>query len=77
MIYVESNDTHREKLVLLNSEQEFTRTEAWLLLAFFICLHNQLSSIHSVIRIKGQRCLKNVIHQIVKINGCCFQQVLQ
>ena len=35
--------------VLLHSVQEFIETEAWLLLAFFICLHNQLSSIHSIV----------------------------
>ena len=37
---------------------------AWLLLTFLICLHNQLSSIHYVPRIKEYRCLKNEIHQI-------------
>ena len=37
---------------------------AWLLLTFFICLHNQLSSIHSLSGIKEYKCLKNVIHQI-------------
>ena len=33
--------------VLLNSVQEITEIEAWLLLIFFICLRNKLSSIHS------------------------------
>ena len=33
---------------LLNSVQEFIEIEAWLLLNFFICLHNPLSSIHSI-----------------------------
>ena len=28
------------------------------------CLHNQLSSIHSITRIKRYRCLKKVIHQL-------------
>ena len=41
------NDTHRENCVLLNSVQEFIEIEAWLLLIFFLCLHNQLISIHS------------------------------
>ena len=41
-----------------------TGMAGWLLLIFFICLHNQLSSIHSIIR-----CLKNVIHQIDSKNG--------
>ena len=36
--------------VLLDSVQA---KAAWLLLIFFICLHNQLSSIHSVLRIKN------------------------
>ena len=40
------------------------RVVAWLLLTFLICLHNQLSSVHSTVRIKEYRCLKNVIHQI-------------
>ena len=30
-----------------------TRMATWLLLTFFKCLHNQLSSIHSIIRIKS------------------------
>ena len=41
---------HREKLcftkVLSNSVQGIT---TWLLLIFFICLHNQVSSVHSII----------------------------
>ena len=39
---------------------------AWLLLTFFIYLHNQLSSIHSLSRIRQYKCLKNVIHQVDK-----------
>ena len=35
--------------VLLNSVQNVFGIEAWLLLMFFICLHNQLSSIHSIV----------------------------
>ena len=51
---------------------------AWLLLTFFIYLHNQLSSIHSLSRIRQYKCLKNVIHQVdPKLNGCSFQQVLE
>ena len=41
-----------------------TRMAAWLLLTFFIRLHNQLSSIRFITRIKEYRCVKNVIHQI-------------
>ena len=38
---------------------------AWVLLTFFICLHNLLSSMHSIITYyKDYRCLKNVITQI-------------
>ena len=33
------NDTHRENRVK-DSVQEFTEIEAWLLLSFFLCLHN-------------------------------------
>ena len=40
------NDTHREKLCFLRG---FIEMEARLLLIFFICLHNQLSSIHSIV----------------------------
>ena len=43
------NDTHMEKLVLLNSVQIFIEMQGWLLLTFFICLHNQLSSFNSII----------------------------
>ena len=31
----------------LDSVQEFNETQGWLLLMFFICLHNQLSSFNS------------------------------
>ena len=34
---------------LLNSVQKFIEMEGWLLLTFFICLHNQLSSFNSII----------------------------
>ena len=51
-----------------------TRMDAWLLLTFFICLHNQLSSIDSIITYRG---LENVIHQIDSTNEwLLFQQVL-
>ena len=57
------NNTHRENFVLLNSVQEFIEIQAWLLLTFFLYLHNQLISIYCHI-IKEYRCLKNVIHQL-------------
>ena len=34
---------------LLNSVQKFIEIQDWLLLTFFICLHNQLSSFNSII----------------------------
>ena len=40
------NDTRRENLCFA---QISIRMAAWLLLTFFVCLHNQLSSIHSII----------------------------
>ena len=40
------NNTHKEKL---HFTQISTRMAAWVLLAFFICLHNQLSSIHFIV----------------------------
>ena len=40
------NDTHMEEL---DSLQKFIEIEGWLLLKFFICLHNRLSSFNSVI----------------------------
>ena len=42
--------THREKLCSTQFiVQELTEIEACLLLTFFMCLHNQLSSIHSIV----------------------------
>ena len=58
-------DAHREKPCFT---QFSTRMAAWLLLTFFICLHNQLSSIYSIITCKKYGCLKNVIHQIDSTN---------
>ena len=37
--------------------KKFIEIQGWLLLKFFICLHNQLSFFNSII----VRCLKNVI----------------
>ena len=34
---------------LLSSVQKFIEIQGWLLLLFFICLHNQLSSFNSII----------------------------
>ena len=51
--------------VLLISVQ---RMAGWLLLILFMCLHNQLSSLHSIITYYEYRCLRNAIHQIVSKN---------
>ena len=40
------NDTHTEEL---DSVQKFIEIQGLLLLTFFICLHNQLSSFNSII----------------------------
>ena len=37
------------KTVLPNSVQGFIGKEAWLPLTFFLCLHNQLISRHSIV----------------------------
>ena len=50
------NDTQMEEL---DSVQKFIEIQGWLLLTFFICLHNQVLLIPL-----SYRCLKNVIHQI-------------
>ena len=38
-----------KNFALLNSVQKFIEIKGWLLLTFFICLHNQLSSFNSII----------------------------
>ena len=63
------SDTHREKLCFT---QFSTRTVAWLLLTFFLCLHNQLTSIISLHVWKMW-----LIKQTVKMNTCSFEQVLR
>ena len=42
-------DTHRKTCALLNPVQKFIEIEAWLLLTFIVCLHNQLISIHFIV----------------------------
>ena len=56
--------------IFLNLVQE------WLHLIFFLCLHKQLSFIHSIMMF-SEYGLKNVIHHIVKMNGSSIQQVLR
>ena len=57
-----------EALTILTGKNSFiqfsTRMAAWLLLTFFICLHNQLSLCVLLSFIKEYKCLKNVINQI-------------
>ena len=57
------NDTHWKRLCFT---QFSTRMAVLLSLTFFICFHNQLSSMatSSIIAYFYYRCLKNVIHQI-------------
>ena len=43
------NDIRRRTCALLNSVQKFIEVQGWLLLTFFIGLHNQLSSFNSII----------------------------
>ena len=43
------NDTHKEKTcALMNSVQKFIEIKGWVLLTFFMYLHNQLSSFNSI-----------------------------
>ena len=51
------NDTHREKLRFTKFS---TKMAAWLLLDFFICLRNHLSSIHSIVTYQ-KVCFKIVV----------------
>ena len=64
------NDAHRENCVLVNSVQEFIEIKAWLLLTFFICLHNQILSI-LLAHIKQNRCLgKMTKHERLLLSAC-------
>ena len=63
----EINDTHMEEL---DSVQKFIEIQGWLLLTFFMCLHNQLSSFNSII---VQMSEKRDSSNTVKMNGCFFQ----
>ena len=64
------NGTHREKLFFT---QFSTTMDAFLLLTFFMCLHSQLRSIHSITDVLKMRFIKYT----VKMNGCSSQQVLR
>ena len=41
--------SHRRICALLNSVQNFMEVQGWLLLTFFVCSQNQLSSFNSII----------------------------
>ena len=63
------NDTQREIICfLLNSAQEFIEVQCWLLLTSSICLHNQLSFIHSISYIsyntKECRCVNKIFYKL-------------
>ena len=59
--------------VLVNSVQEFIETEEWLLLTFFLCLHNQSIVTYERVEIIGKGDSSNR----QKMKSCSFQQVLQ
>ena len=59
-----SRYTHGKTCVLLNSVQIFMEKQGWLLLTFFICLHNQLSSFNSIIVQMSEK----LVHQIASKN---------
>ena len=54
--------------VLLNLLQEFISIQAWLLLTFFICLHNKLNSTHSIV---------THINPNLKNRKSCYPGILQ
>ena len=62
--------------VLLNSAHKFIEIEAWLLLTFFICLHNQPSSIHFIAS-HTKEYEQGDSSNRQKMKGCSFQQHLQ
>ena len=64
------NDTHREKLY--GFIQFSTRMAGWLLLTFFICLHNQLSSNTFHYHVLTEQMFEKFIHQIDSKNDCWF-----
>ena len=49
-----------QRCSLLSSLQKFIEMQGWLLLTFFICLHNQLSSFNSIIVQMSER----RVHQV-------------
>ena len=63
---------------LFSSIQEFIEIEAWLLLTFFTCLHDQLRSTHSIVtHERVQMFEKGDSSNEKKMNGCSSQQVVR
>ena len=71
-----------KNFVLLNAVQEFIEIQAWLLLTFFICLQNQLSSTYSifiylrVLMFKQTKWFIKSWFNRQKTNSYSFQQLL-
>ena len=49
MLQIFLSKNQRENSALLKSVQKVIEIRAWLLLTFYLCLHNQLFSIHSIV----------------------------
>ena len=66
MVLKTFNSAHRENLCFI----QFSKRIYWnkSLTDLLHILHNHLSSIHSIVRIKKYRCLNRVIHEIDKKN---------
>ena len=54
--------------------QEFIEIEAWLLPTFFLCLHNQLSSVHSFVTFQRVQMFEKGDPQVDSKNECFFFQ---
>ena len=68
------NDNHMEDLfiycALLNSAQKFIEIQGWLLLPFFICLHNQISSFNSIkVQMSEKRDSSNSKNEWLPLSG--------
>ena len=63
MSIMELCETHKNLSFTVISTKKIIEIQGWLLLTFFICLHNQVILIPL-----SHRCLKNVIHQVYSKN---------
>ena len=66
-----SSPLTEKNCVLLNSIQEFIEIQCWLLLTFFICLYDQLSSIHSILHINKE----TIGFKSLRLNCCVIAQL--